>query len=118
MRVLVVDDNPQVVATVSAIARSAGHEVETLASSLGFTKAFVKFKPDVLILDVLMPNVDGFEILQWLIDVDFTGRIIAMSGDVRYTTMLKAMAEAKSRTVVRTMDKPFRAEDLLSALTK
>jgi len=32
---------------------------------------FVRFKPDIVVLDVVMKNVDGMEIIRWLADVDY-----------------------------------------------
>src|SRR2546427_782266 len=64
--VLVVDDDPDVARFVEVNLRSAGYEV-TVASNgeEGFDKA-VELRPDLVLLDVMMPKLDGFEVAQRL----------------------------------------------------
>src|SRR5213593_5010433 len=64
--VLVVDDDPDVARFVEVNLRSAGYEV-TVASNgeEGLTKA-VELRPDLVLLDVMMPKLDGFEVAQRL----------------------------------------------------
>jgi FixJ family two-component response regulator len=115
-RVLTVDNDAQVLAVTSNIVQRAGHQVECLSSSRQFMVTFVRFKPDVVILDVLMPDLDGIEIIHWLADVDYTGSLILMSGEGRYLNMAVALASANDRMAVASLMKPFRASDLESTL--
>jgi diguanylate cyclase (GGDEF)-like protein len=64
--VLVVDDDPDVARFVEVNLRSAGYEV-TVASNgeEGLTRA-VELRPDLVLLDVMMPKLDGFEVAQRL----------------------------------------------------
>src|SRR5438309_8403857 len=64
--VLVVDDDPDVARFVEVNLRSAGYDV-TVASNgeEGFDKA-VELRPDLVLLDVMMPKLDGFEVAQRL----------------------------------------------------
>jgi diguanylate cyclase (GGDEF)-like protein len=64
--VLVVDDDPDVARFVEVNLRSAGYDV-TVASNgeEGLTKA-VELRPDLVLLDVMMPKLDGFEVAQRL----------------------------------------------------
>jgi pilus assembly protein CpaE len=60
-KILVVDDDPVIRKMVSGLISKDGHQVETANDGLeGLTK-FSKFKPDVIISDVLMPEMDGYE---------------------------------------------------------
>lgn len=61
-KILVIDDEPQVTEIVETFLSSAGHEVftENIAAS-GLKKA-KDLKPDLILLDIMMPDVDGYEI--------------------------------------------------------
>lgn len=117
-RVLAIDNDSQVLAVTSTIVQRAGHQVEGLSSSPQFMATFVRFKPDVIILDVLMPELDGIEIIHWLADVDYTGGLILISGEGRYLGMAVALASANDRMSVASLMKPFRASDLESTLAQ
>jgi DNA-binding NarL/FixJ family response regulator len=57
---------------------------------------FVRFKPHIVVIDIVMPNVDGIEIIQWLKDVDYSGSLIIMSGFDRYERLAHLLAQANS----------------------
>ena len=62
LSILVVDDDPDVTAAASAALEAAGHTVEVLHDS---TKALARLedkKPDVMLVDIMMPNLDGLEL--------------------------------------------------------
>ena len=62
LRVLVVDDEPDTVMTLLAILRDAGHDAEGFASGPGAAKGFKDFDPDVIISDIAMPFVNGWDL--------------------------------------------------------
>lgn len=59
MRVMVVDDSQLVLEQVRHVLEAAGHTVMLRDSALGTLPAVLKARPDVLILDVAMPALDG-----------------------------------------------------------
>jgi two-component system OmpR family response regulator len=65
-RLLVVDDEPNIVELLSASLRFAGFEVETAAGGLEAVDAARSFRPDLLVLDVMMPGLDGFGVVRRL----------------------------------------------------
>ena len=65
-RLLVVDDEPSIVELLSASLRFAGFEVETAAGGLEAVEAARTFRPDLLVLDVMMPGLDGFGVVRRL----------------------------------------------------
>jgi len=60
-KILVVDDDPVMRKMVSGLLSKEGHQVETANDGLEGLSKFSKFKPDVIISDVLMPEMDGYE---------------------------------------------------------
>ncbi|CAM2925951.1 response regulator transcription factor [Skermania piniformis] len=65
-RVLVVDDEPMIVELLSVSLRFQGFEVATAADGASGLDKARSFRPDVLILDVMMPGMDGFGLLRRL----------------------------------------------------
>lgn len=116
MRILVVDDDSEILVLIRKVAEQLKYTCETLSHSRQFAATFARFKPNVVVLDVLMPHVDGIEIVQWLRDVDYTGHVILMSGNPQFSRMASALAEPRHRMVVSELAKPFRVEDLRTML--
>ncbi len=65
-RLLVVDDEPNIVELLSASLRFAGFEVATAANGLAALELARSFRPDLLVLDVMMPGLDGFGVVRRL----------------------------------------------------
>ena len=65
-KILVVDDEPSITKLVSAYLKPEGYEVYTAADGNAGLKAARTFKPDLVILDVMLPGMDGIEVLSRL----------------------------------------------------
>jgi two-component system OmpR family response regulator len=63
-RVLVVDDEATILDLLSESLRFAGYEVVTAASGAGALRAAAASRPDLVLLDVMMPEGDGFEVVR------------------------------------------------------
>lgn len=61
-KVLIVEDNPSVLRATSYILEKEGYEVLTAQNGLEGLKKAKENSPDLLILDVMLPGIDGFEI--------------------------------------------------------
>ena len=65
-RVLVVDDEPAIAELVSTALRYEGFEVATAATGYAAIASVESFLPDVVVLDVMLPDVDGFQVVRTL----------------------------------------------------
>jgi two-component system OmpR family response regulator len=65
-RLLVVDDEPTIVELLSASLRFAGFEVATATNGREALETARTFRPDLLVLDVMMPGLDGFDVVKRL----------------------------------------------------
>jgi two-component system OmpR family response regulator len=65
-RLLVVDDEPDIVELLSASLRFAGYDVATAGSGKEALDMASTFRPDLVLLDVMMPGIDGFTVLSRL----------------------------------------------------
>jgi len=67
-RLLVVDDEPNIVELLSTSLRFAGFEVATAMTGDDAVRAVERHRPDLVLLDVMLPDVDGFVVLRRLRD--------------------------------------------------
>ena len=66
VKILVIDDEPSIINLVSAYLRPEGYEVYTAPDGNAGLKAARTFKPDLIILDLMLPGMDGIELLSRL----------------------------------------------------
>ena len=81
-RVLVVDDNIDAAVTLGHLLRSLGHEVQVVHDGATALKAADELRPDVVLLDIGMPGMDGYEVARRLRTAhkDRRFRIVAITG--------------------------------------
>ncbi|MBM3124641.1 MAG: response regulator transcription factor [Chloroflexi bacterium] len=65
-KVLVIDDEPSIINLVSAYLKPEGYEVYTASDGPSGLKAARAFKPDMIVLDIMLPGLDGIELLSRL----------------------------------------------------
>ena len=65
-RILVVDDEPNIADVVSMALRFHGFEVETAGTGEEALAAVERFRPQLMVLDVMLPDMEGFEVAQRL----------------------------------------------------
>lgn len=115
-RVVVVDDYPAIVSMLRLVLMSAGHEVMTATdgeSGLGLVK---RHKPDVVLLDVDMPGMDGVVVCGRLKRDRETARIpvLMMTGRL----CMDVLQRARGAGAVAVLPKPFVRERLLEEIAR
>ena len=81
-RVLVIDDAKDVADVTVEMVRSLGHSAEAAYDGTAAMGAAVRFQPDIILVDLVMPEMDGFELVRELLTM-FPGRrprFVAYSG--------------------------------------
>ncbi|MCI0854637.1 MAG: response regulator, partial [Chloroflexi bacterium] len=63
-KIMVVDDEPRLVSIVEAYLKQEGFEVQTASNGQEALFAVRESKPDLIILDVMMPEMDGYEFMR------------------------------------------------------
>ncbi len=67
MKIVAIDDEPANVALLEAMLEEGGYtRVKTVTDSRLAMETCISFEPDLVLLDLMMPHVDGFEILESL----------------------------------------------------
>ena len=81
-------------------------------------RGFAKDRPEIVVLDIVMPEMDGIELIQWLIDQAYDGRLIVVSGfSPDYVKLAQRLAEAKQGMFkVETLTKPIPLATLRNSL--
>ena len=74
-KILVVDDDVSFVRLVERILQGAGYEVLIATNGLSALKTVRDDKPDLVLLDIMLPGVDGFEICRRLRDTPDTAQV-------------------------------------------
>lgn len=116
MRILAVDDNPVNLELLQAVAESAGYEVMTVDNGTDALTRAETASPDLIILDINMPKMDGYEVCRQLKGNARTSNIPVI--------MLTALFEVSSK--VEGLDagaddyltKPFSASELLARIDR
>ena len=117
-KVLVIDDEVEFGRLVGRVAREMGQEVEITTTAKQFMEAVVRFKPDVIVMDMVMPGTEGIELIRWLTKAQYKARVIVATGyNPEYAKMAALMARAEGVLEVSTLAKPARLADLRKALS-
>jgi two-component system, OmpR family, response regulator len=64
IRVLVVDDEPSLAELLASVLRYEGWEIRTAGDGAGAVRAARDFRPDAVVLDIMLPDFDGLEVLR------------------------------------------------------
>lgn len=79
-RILIVDDNQDLSTVLSHVFEFHGYAVRTAADGLEALASAREFEPQAVLLDLGLPELDGFQVATRLRASGFTGTLIAMSG--------------------------------------
>ena len=116
-RLLIVDDTASFSQVVTRIAEEAGFQVMAVTDPAQAMRAFSDFKPDVTLLDVVMPEIDGLDLLFDMLLLRPHARIVVMSGYGRCMLRLaNGIAQFHDATNVRTASKPLRRDELVALM--
>ena len=110
LEILLVEDTPDSLEFVTTLLESAGHKVTAAATGREALKAAEAKKFDLILLDLVLPDIDGISVARSLSGKN--GRLVAMSA---YLDRWEA-ADYRRAGFHQTLRKPFKTLDLLEAL--
>src|SRR6201987_3860111 len=113
-QIYVVDDDVSVREGVGRLIRSAGLNVKTFPTAQEIIASFKQELPSCLVLDVQLPDINGFELQQQLAKKDLQVPIIFLTGYGDIPQSVRAMKAG----AIEFLTKPFRDEELLNAINQ
>jgi class 3 adenylate cyclase len=111
-RILLVEDTPANIQTVTAILKEQGYQISVATNGKLALEAVGRQRPDLILLDVMMPEMDGFE----------TCRLLKANPEWRNIPVIFLTAKTETEDIVRGFElgavdyvaKPFNAHELLA----
>jgi DNA-binding response OmpR family regulator len=107
--ILIVEDEPSIAEVVSLYLRRAGFQVQVLSDGKAALASMERQMPDLLILDIMLPGIDGLEITRWLRDRNDVP-IIMLTARRAETDRIAGLEMGADDYVV----KPFSPQELVS----
>lgn len=116
-RLLICDDEERFGRFVQRVAVDLGFEVEVTGSAAEFIDVYETFAPTIILLDMIMPDMDGNELILWLARRRCAADLIICTGyNPDYAANAKVLAEFKGLQSVTTLRKPVSVALLRKAL--
>ena len=116
-RLLIVDDEPDFARLVDRVGVELGYQTKVTTNGADFMAAYAAFDPTIIVLDIVMPGMDGFELVQWLADRHCTARIVAVTGFTPdYAHLATKLGSFAGLTAITSLKKPVSIDDLQAAL--
>jgi len=111
-KVLIVDDEPNIVVSLEYLMKKEGFEVAVAGDGDAALAQVANFKPDLVLLDIMMPNKSGYEVCEAVrASPDHAGvRIVMLTAKGRDLEVAKGMALGADAYVT----KPFSTKDLVT----
>ncbi len=111
-RILIVDDEPDIVKLISMRLKANGYDIATADSGEEALKKVPEFQPDLVILDVMMPPPNGFQVCRTLKDNPAYQKIPILMLTARSTESDQFWGMESGSDAYVT--KPYNAEELLT----
>ena len=65
-KILIVDDDENICEVIKMYVENAGYEVQVANDGKAAETVFLDYKPDLVLLDIMLPNIDGIDVLKWI----------------------------------------------------
>lgn len=101
-KILVVDDEPELLKAITIRLKASGYELVTAPDGVEGLEKAKSLKPDLIVLDVLMPKMDGYEVCRML------------KFDEKYKSIPIIMLTAKAQDIDKAVGKKVGADDYLT----
>ena len=113
--VLLIDDDSDLLENTSFMVKSAGFDVLTGENGIDAVKKYKEFSPDLVIMDVKMPKMDGFEAFFKIKEHDPEAKIVLITA---YSIDEKKHAKAQNMGLIETISKPYSFETIENIVNK
>jgi two-component system alkaline phosphatase synthesis response regulator PhoP len=114
--ILIAEDEPSIVASLEFLLRNAGYEVAVARDGEEALRLTGTIRPDLVVLDIMLPSVSGFEVCRSIREDPVTRsiRVLMLTARGRESEMQKGIAAGADVY----MTKPFATKELLEAVAR
>jgi two-component system chemotaxis response regulator CheY len=113
-KVLIVDDAEFLRVRLTKMLNAEGHEVFQAENGVKAVAVYQEIHPDVVLMDVTMPEMDGLTALKEIVRLDAKAKVIMLTALGQESVVLEAVKSGARDFVV----KPFEQERVMNAITK
>lgn len=113
-QICVVDDDEAVRDSLQALLLSAGYQVQTFASGLAFVDGFNPTVTDCVLLDIVLGDINGLEVLEHLAEREISVPVIMVTGNADVPSAVRAMKAGAADFI----EKPYSEELIFSAIDR
>lgn len=112
-RILIVEDEPGILLVIADLLRAEGHTIETAADGQSGLACATGQKFDLLILDVMLPGMDGFEICHSVREQGFDGAVLMLTAKGQVRDRVHGLENGADDYLV----KPFDSDELVARVS-
>ena len=115
-RILIVDDEPNIIVSLEFLMQQAGYQVHVARTGEEAVEKIGQIVPDLVLLDVMLPDLDGFEICQWVREHPEWNsiRIVMLTAKGRDVDVAKGLAVGADAYIT----KPFSTRKLVAEVER
>lgn len=118
-KILLIDDEPSIRLVLKIIL--ADHEVKEAETALDGIEMFRKFEPDLVILDILMPEINGLTCAYKLFEINSNAKILLLTGSTDISSVInqyEMLVDKSGLKIKEILNKPICKRDLLAAVNR
>jgi DNA-binding response OmpR family regulator len=111
-KILIADDEPNIVISLDFLLLNSGYQVKTAANGEEALRRIAEFRPDLILLDIMLPRKNGFEVCQKIRENPaWNGiKVVMLSAKGRESEVTKGLALGADAYIT----KPFATKELLA----
>ena len=113
-KVLIVDDSALARRTLRQLLEDKGHKVEDAPDGARALELYFLNKPELVVLDMVMNGMYGLEVLEKLLELDPSVKVIIATADIQESTA----AQVKAAGAKGILNKPINKEQLIATVDK
>lgn len=116
-RLLAIDDDPDFAGLVAQVAGQLGYAAVATTNATAFMTQYLATTPDLIVMDIVMPEQDGIDLMRWLVAQGCRARIVIVSGyNPAFAHAAKMIGEFGGQLPIAFLQKPVKLADLRAAL--
>jgi len=115
-RVMILDDDENLLKTLATMGQKLGAQIRTCSTWSGFEVEIEKFDPDIVLVDLMMPNMDGIEVVERLSLHSDVACYVMTGADNRTLEASLEVLAGSGAVIAGALKKPFSAMDFRAVL--